>query len=335
MKNQPVTISALARNLGLSTCTVSRVLNKAFKGFTYAPETIRRVEEEAARLGYRPNPQARALRTKRTGLVGFILPSARVSVFGELTDRLEYELRTRGYHLLISHSRESADEETYVMQAFLSQGVEGMLWIPLRARVKLESRDVPAHFPMVILDRPSCCPGVSHVTTDNRAAGRMLASRIGEAGHRHVAVINAPRGDRSMKERCEGFRDVFGTDLQVCVVDNDIEQGRAAGQKLCDKNRRSFTALVALAEPLAIGALAALRDCEVRVPEDLSFASFDDFVLAGHWTPRITALRQDVAEIARRAVEILTERFKTPGLDPEHIRIPVQMHWRDSIAVRN
>lgn len=333
MSTQRVTLAVLAKSLKLSTCTVSKILNKSLKGVRHAPETIRRVEEAAERMGYRANAQARALRTRRSQLIGFLLPSAQTSVFGELTDRLEFELRAFGLHLLIGHSRNSADEEARLLSMFLSHGVDGLLWIPSRERLHLADYQLPKGFPVVVLDRPASCAGAVHVITDNRKSSRLLAQRIYDHGHRHVAVLNSSPGDRSMKERLAGIEDVFGASLTVADGENTAEAGRGAADRWFEEPW-SFTALVALSEPLAIGALGAMRDHDIAAPHGLSFAAFDDFPLAAHWSPRITVLRQDIPSIARVAVARLSALLADPGSPVESVQVPAILEWRDSVTPR-
>lgn len=331
MARTRVTISDLARNLQLSTCTVSKILNKSFNGFSYSPETIARVEEAAERLGYRANAQARALRTKKSGLIGFVLPSARLSFFGDLTDALEFRLRERGYQLLLGHSRDSQADEVQLLSTFHSRDVEGLLWVPLKERVRFSDHHIPENFPLVLLDRPTSTKGASHVTTDDRASSRLLAERIKAAGHRRIAVVNAPKDDRSLRERFAGMEDVFGTKIVSCEVENSAESARASVTQLLQKSL-AFTALVALSEPLAIGALAAIRDREMDIPRELSFASFDDFPLAAHWAPRITLMRQDVDTLAQSAVEKILSLMEAKTPRVTNAKIPALLEWRESVA---
>lgn len=331
MSKHRVTISDLAKTLKLSTCTVSKILNKSFDGFSYSADTIKRVEEAAGRLQYRVNAQARALRTKRSGLLGFVLPSAQYSVFGELTDQLELQLRHSDRQLLVGHSRDCLQDETLLLSTFLSRGVDGLLWIPSRERIRLEDYRVPADFPVVILDRPACCANTPHVTTDNSFSSRLLAERIRAAGHRRIAVLNSSRGDTSMKERFAGIQEVFESEITARDIENTAEAARAASEELFRKSYR-FTALIALSEPLAIGALAAIRDHNIELPSALSFAAFDDFPLASHWSPRLTVLRQDIETLARHAAEKIVSLLDRPKSKPGSVRVPALLEWRESIT---
>lgn len=333
MRSNRVTIADLARSLQLSTCTVSKILNRSFNGFSYSKETIQRVEEMAQKMGYAANAQARSLRTRKSMLVGFLLPSAQVSVFGALTDQLELELRNHGYQVLIVHSRNEPEAEPPLIASLLARGIDGLVWIPSQEKVDPQAAGIRPEFPAVILDRPHCTEAIPFVATDNRAAARELASRIYELGHREIGIVNAPAGDRSMRERLEGFRDQFKRGITLMEVAHDAAAAKEAVVALLKKKRRP-SVVVALSETLAIGALAGLRDLELNMPGELSFASFDDFPLASHWAPRLTVVRQDVASLAASAVKLLLERMEAPAAPFEDIRLPATLEWRDSVVLR-
>lgn len=329
MKGSKVTITDLAKSLDLSLCTVSKILNRSFDGFSYAPETVTRVEAAAKKMGYRPNPQAQSLRTRKSKLIGFVLPTAEIALFGALTDRLELEFRQRGYHVLIAHTRHDSKEEASLVAELLARGVDGLVWVPAVEKVDADKVGVGRTFPAVIVDRVGCTASIPSVATANREAAEALARRAFEAGHRQVVVLNAPANDRTMVERCEGIKAVFP---KCAVLDtlNEIHSARKATAELLARNVKA-TLLVTLSEPLSIGALATLRDLEVSLPDSLSFAGFDDFPLAAHWSPRLTVIRQDVAALACAATNLLLARLKNPRKKFGDIRVPASIEWRESI----
>lgn len=332
MQRPRVTILELSRTLGLSTCTVSRVLNRSFAGFTYSKETIKRVEACAAKMGYVPNAQAKGLRMNKSMLVGLVMPSAEVGVFGALTHRLEVGLRKKGYQLLIAHSLYDATLEKELIRTMLARGVDGLLWIPSRMVVRPAEMGLRLPFPVVIVDRPRCSTKIPFVATDNRAASRILAERIHASGHRELAVVNASHGDRSMQERLEGLADVYDGYLKVIDVANDAAEAKRAVVHVLEHSQRP-SVIVALSETLAIGTLSALREKDLDIPADISFASFDAFPLSDYWHPPVTLIRQDLDEVASESVNLLLKYIKNPGLPVENLRIPAALEWRESVAV--
>ncbi len=330
MRPARVTLADLARALDLSTCTVSKVLNRSFDGFSYSKETISRVEAMASKMGYTANAQARSLRTRRTQLVGFLLPTAEITLFGALTDRLEQELRAHGYQLLIVHSRNDPKAEPELIASLIAHGADGLIWIPSREK-KVDPAALRPGFPAVVLDRPGCASALPFVATENREAARALAERAHALGHRRVALLNAPAGDLSLRERYEGFREVFGRGIRKVEVANEAEAARAAVAGLLREPGRP-TLLAALSEPLAIGAVAGVRDLGLAFGEALSFVAFDDFPLAAWWTPRLTVVRQDVDRLAAETVRLLLARLKDPAAPVESVRVPAVLEWRESVV---
>lgn len=330
MKKSRVRISDLARSLDLSLCTVSKILNRSFDGFSYAPETIARVEAAAKKMDYRPNRHAQSLRTRKSGLIGFVLPTEQVAMFGSLTERLELEMRQHGYQVLIVHTRNDPAAEAELIPQLLDRNVDGLVWIPATARVKLPRVGLRPDFPAVILDRTGCTADMPFVATDNREAARAMAQRIHDMGHRRVGVINAPANDRSMTERLKGLRDVFGDEIGLRDTVNSPDAARMATMDLMSAGL-TLTALVTLSESLAIGALSALNALRIRVPDDLSFAAFDDFPLAAEWTPPLTVVRQEIGHLAAATAELLVRRIKAPKEHCASVRISATLMWRESV----
>ena len=197
----------------------------------------------------------------------------------------------------------------------------------------MEQAGLRDDFPAVIIDRPFCTGQIPFVATENTAAARAVAERAYALGHRRVAILNAPEGDRSLRERFEGFREVFGSEIDEIAIPNEVAAAKAAIPRLLGARRRKERAslLVALSEPLAIGAIAGVRDLGLNFSEQLSFIAFDDFPLAGHWTPRITVVRQDVARLVKETVRLLLARIKAPGRPVENVRVAASLEWRESV----
>lgn len=332
MKSSRVTIRDVAVSLDLSTCTVSKILNKAFQRCSYAKKTIERVENRARDMGYVLNQQARSLRTRKTMLVGFLLPSAQVSIFGALTDQIERQLRPHGYQVLIAHSRDNVFAERELLASLLARGVDGLIWIPGQETIDKLTASSLSEVPAVVLDRPGCGGGLPFVATDNRTATKDLAQRMVDLGHRRILALNAPEGDQSMSERLQGLVDVFGAGVREIPIVNDGGQAKMAVMKSLQNRKKLPDALVALSETLALGALAGLRDLNIHIPEDISFAAFDDFPLAAHWSPRLTLIRQDVEKLASAAVETLLQRMAGSSIPLKDVRVPAAMEWRESVA---
>jgi len=333
MRSKRVTITDLAQTLQLSTCTVSKVLNRSFDGFTYSEATIKRVNAKAKAMGYVPNAQARSLRTRKTMLVVLLLPSAQSMVYGTLTAELEFALRRKGYQVLIAHTQNDPKTEKELIRFFLARGVDGLLWVPTLTKIDIEELGIAFPFPTVLIHRLHS-PHLPFVGSNNEEACEELAKKMLNLGHKSLAVLQSSKNDRSMKERLKGFSNIYGGALQVLDIPNDSDFAKEAAVKLLLEPKRP-TALVALSDLLAIGALAGLHKLGLRIGPDVSFATFDEFPLAARWSPPITLIRSNQKEIAETAVRLLLEYIRGKRREAEQIRLPAELQWRESVMEAN
>lgn len=329
-KKKP-TVASMARELSLSSCTVSKILNRSFDGFTYAPDTIRKVEALAQRCGYVPNAHARSLRTRRSRTIGMVVPSGIPYFTGSLVENVEAELRTQGYETILAHSISDADREAHLIRNILSRGVDGLLWIPDSDQLSPEDLSLPPDFPLVLLDRPGCTRQFPSVITDNRTASRDLAREIAAMGVDSIAVLTSECGDKSLVEREEGVREVFHSRVQRFVVPN--ESGAAyqfLSTKLAELEGQS---LLCLAQALALGAIDAIRDRAWLPGREIGFACFDELPLCRIWQPNLCRVEQDLVALGHEAVRLVLEKITRPGVQQaQEIRVPARLIRGDSAA---
>jgi|GEM_PF-1392228 len=324
-----MTITELARRLKLSTCTVSKIMNRSFTGFTYAPATIRRVEAAALKLGYVPNAHAQSLRTKRSMTVGVVVPSGLPYFTGALVESLEGSLRSLGFETVISHSTADHAKETHLIRNILGRGIDGLLWIPY-SNLSPEKLEIPVGFPLVLLDRPGFGTRFPTVMTDNRGACRELASRIATAGQKSVVVLSSDCGDKSIFEREQGVSDVYGSRMKCVNAPNEQDAAFHKTAKILDKI--AGKTLICLTQCLALGALQAIRDRNFRVGVHLGFASFDDLPLCDIWQPSICRIEQNIEGLGSEAVKLLVAKIQDPTVKQSlEIRIPARLIWNDSV----
>jgi LacI family kdg operon repressor len=328
------TISSLARDLGLSTCTVSKILTKSFDGFTYAPETIRRVEKAAKQKNYIPNNHARSLRSKRSMTVAVVVPGGIPYFSGALVENIERELRPLGYETFVGHSTGELSQESKLIKTMLGKGIDGLLWIPYGKNLRPKDLAIADTFPLVLLDRPGYSLRFPTVITDNEAASAELAKRIRDAGHGVVVMLTALDEDDSLREREAGIRKIFGRKITQINSANEIEEARKAIAAVAAEIREGV--LVCLSQNLALGALIALMEKGVVPGRDVGFASFDDLPMCEIWQPSITRIQQNLDLLAKEAVRLLMEKMQNPDCQqPLEVRIPAKLTWGSSVPERS
>jgi len=324
------TMADVARRAGVSTATVSHVLNRTRR---VSPRTCDAVLGAVAALGYTPNAVARSLATARTTTIGLVLSAISNPYFGELLAAAEHTAAAAGYTLLLVDPREDPELEATLVSR-LHHRVEGIILAP-SARPDEALRYLRRQsIPTVLLDR-LIDPDLDQVGSENRIATATLAAHLIDHGHRRIALVAGLDGLATTIERCDGFHDALvargiGSDPALEVSgDSATEPARLATARLLAVQDPP-TAIVAGNNSMTIGVIAALRDAGVRVPTDVAVAGFDDFAWADLFSPRLTVMAQPFARIAAESVRMLLRRRDEPAAPPTTLRLPPGFVVRDS-----
>lgn len=318
MARRRITSQDVARHAGVSRTTVSFVLN-GVKEANISEETRRRVLAAAEELGYVPDASAQALASGRTRTIAMILtqddphPSAS-SLHFRIIEGLMEVTRQSGVRLLIDSVRQTEVSNTYLSLA-RTKRIDGLILSDLRvdngALPELSSED----FPIVLLDN---LPSVQlcSVSFDNRGGARKAVAHLIAAGHRRIALVaHAPTAFRGVAERLGGYQDAlaeagipFDEEL-VRQGDYSPESGYAAASALL-RLPETPTALFVTNDELAFGALQAIQERGLRVPDDVAVAGFDDHPLARFASPPLTTVRLPFEEMGRQAGALLLGRIR-------------------------
>ncbi|HVU79709.1 MAG TPA: LacI family DNA-binding transcriptional regulator [Gaiellaceae bacterium] len=318
MERRP-TLEAVARRAGVSTATVSRVLNESAR---VSPAMRAAVEAAVAELGYVPNPAARNLARRRTDTIALVVSEPGDRLFADpffpaVVHGIAEELADTALQLVILPARGERQQrkvERYVLEGH----VDGTIMVSLHADDVLPHALAAAQAPLVLAGRPSReAASTSWVDTDNRAGGRLATEHL-LATRQHVATITGPPDMTVSGDRFAGYRDALG-DRPPIVAHGDfgMESGRAATDELLRAEPR-LDGLFAASDAMAVGALQALAAAGRRVPDDVAVVGFDDVELAAAATPPLTTVRQPWDELTRALVELLGRRI-AGSAEPEHV----------------
>ena len=292
-----VTIKEVAAKAGVSVATISRVLNG--KG-PVRETTSRRVMETCQAMRFTPHGIAQSLSLRRTHTIGLLLPDLHGEFFSEVIRGIDGEARRSGYHLLVSGFHSDRQEMTAVFRAVRGR-VDGLIVMSPDRDSSMLASHLPQGFPLVLLN--SAGAGNRTITIDNYGGARSMMLHLRSLGHSRIAFIQGPEQNADAAERLRGYREIAGDGV---VIDGDFseEAGYAAGKQLAAM-RRGVTAVFAANDAMAVGALGALREAGVRVPNDLALAGFDDIPIARYVTPHLTTVSVDIAQLGRRAFDLL------------------------------
>lgn len=323
-------IRDVARLAGVSYQTVSRVLNNSE---SIRPSTKQRVIEVIEQVGYRPNQAARALVTSRSRTIGVL--TSQTAHYGPTTSlhAIEEAAREAGY-LVSTTSLAASDQESITdrLEHLMNQAVEGLVVIAPQVRVFDAIRDLEIRVPLVTLDSTDR-DNQRSLSVDQIAGARMATRHLIELGHRDIVHLSGPQDWIEAEARMRGFLDeINDADLTThppILGDWTADFGHHVGRELL--RYRDFTAVFAANDQMALGLIHAFRDAGLDVPRDVSVVGFDDIPEAAHFWPPLTTVRQDFAEIGRRAVALLLGELRGE-LSPNHDQILPELIVRESTA---
>jgi DNA-binding LacI/PurR family transcriptional regulator len=328
-----VTLKAVAAHVGLTPGTVSAVLNDSPSARSIPRETKNRIHAAAKELNYRPNFFARTLRNKRTYTIGVIAEEIGDSYGSMVISGIEAHLRKMDYFFLTVAHRHDQNLLSRYSELLLQRGVEGFITVDTTV---LEAPSLPT----VAVAGHQKIKGVTNVVLDHVKAATLALSHLAALGHRRIAFmkgnpLSSDSTDR-WKAICEVARKIGVTidaelTVQIDIDDPTPQLGYPFAKQLLAR-KKPFTALFAYNDISAIGAIRALQEQNLRVPQDVSVMGFDDIPGAAFNTPTLTTVRQPLARMGQVAAQTLLERIAGKDDYPAEIAIEPELVVRESTA---
>lgn len=316
-----VTIEDVAQRAGVSTATVSRVI----AGKPYVRDALRiRVLDAIQELNYRPSRVARSLRVQRSSIIGLIISDIQNPFFTSVVRAVEDVAQQRGFSVMLCNSDESADKEAAYIDLLLDEQVSGLIVSPTATDSDIYRRLVEAAVPIVAIDRRVQNTPMDMVVGDNIQAAFDVVSHLIENGYRRIgAVLGVPDASTGA-ERYEGYSRA----LHAHGIEVDPELVRQ-GMPRSDYGHRLTQQLLMLSNPpdaiftgnnlLTIGALRAIDELGLRVPEDVALAAFDEMEWMFLVKPALTVVAQPTYAMGKKAAELLLQRIADPSRPPQEV----------------
>jgi len=312
-----MSIKGVAERAGVSVATVSRVLNDHDAVHKETRIQVQRIIDE---MGYQANHLARNLRTARSGLVLVTVPDLRNPFYGRVIEGIAERLEPLGYHTLLCDTRQHDKHASNHLQLIMQRKVDGAICLDPYTVHRSLAEDLH-DLPWV-----ACCEydedtQVPHVGIDNFAAARDAVRYLVDRGHRRIAMIGYDQSFLFARQRRAGY--VAALKQAGIALDPDLlrvapglgfDDGADTMHSLCQLRKRP-TAVFAVSDTLAIGALRAARAVGLQVPRDLAVVGFDDIDFAAQIDPALTTVAQPMEALGRAAAAILLQRLTRPG-DP-------------------
>jgi LacI family transcriptional regulator len=297
------TIRDVARRAQLSVATVSRALN----GLENVSEQARtRIALAVSELGYVPHAGARSLSLARNNAIGVVLPDLHGEFFSEIVRGMDREASRRGYLLLLSNLHAGSEQAANALRAMRGR-VDGLLVMAPHLKEEDLAAALPRGLPAVLINTRGQSDGQPAIHLDNAAGAAATIEHLLGLGRERIVHIAGPPDNIDAQERAaaaEATAWKHGVELTIVEGNFEEESGAAAVERLLASGR-SFDAIFAANDNMAIGALEAVRKAGLEVPRDIAVAGFDDIPLARHLG--ITTVRVRIAELGERALAKLID----------------------------
>jgi LacI family transcriptional regulator len=327
----------VARVAGVHPGTVSRALNPETEALVNAA-TVRRVREVATRLGYRPNPMARGLKTNRSYTVGVLVPDIQNPLFPPIIRGIDDRLATAGYTPLIANTENDPERERHDFEAMRARQVDG--FITATARLDHELLDEVAGYdlPLVLVNRRIEDGALPSATADDRHGVMLAVAHLVSLGHRRIAHLAGPQELSTGRNRREGFvaavRDA-GLEPDGALIRFTRAFTEPEGERLCEEllaDGADFTAIVAGNDLVALGCYDVFARRGLECPRDVSVVGFNDMPFADRFHPPLTTIHIPHYEIGAGAADLLLERLRDRAAPPRAIVLPAELVVRGSTA---
>jgi LacI family transcriptional regulator len=339
-----ITISQVARESGVSSATVSYVLNEKK---SISPETKARVLAAVKKLDYVPNINARSLSTRDSLLIGVLIPQTEPGnhlmfenpFYSEILSAIEYEARLHGYHLLVA----GVDAGKTYLNLARERNLDGIIAIGVYQDDDFYRQVMESGIPLVLVDSYSDGARCHNIRIDDVYGAYLAVNYLLDQGHRDIAFFcGSLRDNGVMRKRLDGYRQALEErgipydEAKIIEGNVDFEDGVRLARRLLETTieaRLPVSAVFAAADILAIGAIKGFYDAGLRVPRDLSIMGFDDLRVSRYVCPGLTTVRQDISLKGRKAMGLLVEHIRNPQSAKREEILPVRIIERGSVRI--
>jgi len=332
MQKKSITIKDVARYAGVSTSTVSHVINRT----RFVKDSTRqKVLKAISDLGYHPNILARNLRRSKTNTVGLIICDLTNPFFSEILRGIEQCLGKEGYSIIVANTDYDIKKESDSVRLFYSKRVDGFIIVPASNEDRHVKFLVDNNVPIVLLDRKLDKVRADSVIVDNFGGTKKLTAHLINSGHRRIGIITGSTNCTPGKERLAGYLEALkmsnlSMDQTLIKIGNfKQESGYKLTLELLSLPSPP-TAIVACNNLMGLGVLDALKDRKIHIPEEIAVGVFDDMPWFRHINPPLTVVAQPSFELGVTAGRLLLEQIKKERRKPREIVFKVDLVVRDS-----
>ncbi len=336
-KNQPLNLEDIAERAGVSRSTVSRVINNE----PYVSQKTRmKVEQVIEEVGFTPNPVARMLVTQKTRIIGVVIPHTLDDVFDDpfyfptLLQGVAETTNANDYGMLLWLGQSDEDEARFHRRVLQNRLMDGLILVSIRVNDPWIEQLLESDIPFTMVERPRQFEEhVSYVGLDNVQAAQMAVKHLIGLGYQRIGTITGALDNYDALDRLDGYKIALenaGRDVdETLIADGDFryQSGYDAMQYLLSQG---VDAVFAASDRMAMGALQALHEADLRVPDDVALVGFDDLPSALRSKPPLTTIHQPIRQKGARAAEILLNLIEGEITAPQQVILPTKLVVRQS-----
>ncbi|WP_377892009.1 LacI family DNA-binding transcriptional regulator [Alkalihalobacillus sp. R86527] len=331
MKNL-TTIKDVAKRAGVSRTTVSRVLND--NGYV-SQEAREQVLKAVQEMGYIPSAHAKTMRTKRSGVIGVILPRISTETASRVVNGIEQELADNGYQILLTNTQLKPEKEIENIKLLRSRQVDGIILLATNRNQGLLNTINETNIPFVALGQE--LEGVTSVMYDDYHASISIAESLISKGHQRIGFIGVQEKNHAVGVlRKEGYKDAMKKhnltidENWIQYGDFTFESGYEAAERLM-VGAAMPTAIFAVTDRMAIGALGCLREKNINVPEEMAVYGIGASDLSKHVTPTLSTVDYFNEDAGRQTAQLILQQLKGQSLEEKKVKLSYRLIERDSV----
>jgi len=327
-----ITLKMVAEKAEVSVNTASRAINNKPD---INEETKKRVLQIAKELGYIRNAAAVALRTKKTGTIGVVIADNRNPFYAEVLNGMEEAAREKNYHIILANTQRDYKKEEEAINLLLAKRVDGLLITPVQDRDDDIKKLIDANIPFVIVGRDFENIEVEAVYNDEVKGGFLATEYLIKKGHKRIALVDGFLYKSPARGRLEGYKKAlkkYGIPLDddlLSVGDIDVKDGYERTKQLFEKEL-DFTAIFAYNDMMAFGAMQAIQEKGLRIPQDIGLVGYDDIPFSSLISPPLTTIRLKKQELGIESVKLLFSRINRGHKKTKKVMLGVELQIRES-----
>ncbi|MFW5889606.1 MAG: LacI family DNA-binding transcriptional regulator [Bacillota bacterium] len=330
------TIKDIAREVGVSVTTVSLVLND--KPNTISQATKDKIFAVTKKLNYQPNHMAVSLVTKKSKMIGLVVPDISNNFFADLAKNIENECEKQGFSLILANASNSLTETKNYVDQFISRGVDGLIlafYTDEAENTKDKIIDSLNNYDLPIVTVDSWVKGLKRpgVSIHHSRGGYLATKHLIESGHKKIGCITGITGNYSSERRLKGYtRALKEADIKVnpnYIVKGDYQydSGYKGAMKLL---KTDISAIFVCNDLMAYGAYSAIKEMNLKIPDDISIVGFDDLMFSKMLSVPLTTIYQDINKLGKRATNLMFETINNGKPKKEFYRLEPALRVRES-----